>query len=420
MSLRQRCSLPSPHHQTSSPWKLRAKVASGTCTVPYRRSVCSGTITTSAAIYPDEVPESTQRSRQTTKVARVLPRSRSDSPQHAVQTTQSLRAPVVKSLGLHRRHSPLAELPTLLSRHLKGRRRATLSGLHVSNREPTNASSTPHDGKTDDGRELMLPHQGQCGKENNSAGVLLRFQNNEAAMVSLAELGGSVVPRHVECADAGHLNKNKTVDPELVEAAMLAGLDSTRVLKSSQATARLLLLHILQSSRARCGVTTDSEGAVISETGGIGRATIERLFFASLPKDLIEVVAVQEIIEADATNDFLRLLAAKGSCNADVGFCMHGSNVSDVTALAGKSHQFASQSAGENDENAERCMLIVLIIAGSSFACNENAALPTCLVTYRLSDQGNSLAHGARQKRFEEVLDHAVERAALLSEESVH
>jgi len=207
--------------------------------------------------------------------------------------------------------------------------------------------------------------------------------------------------------------RKATVDPELVEAAMIAGFDGEKILKSSQATARMLLLNSLHCISTCSGHTAGSKGLSLSPAGEVGRVAVERLLFSSLPKDLIEIVNVQHVAQPDATNDFLRLLAVKASSNVDVRFRM-GERTSKTTSLAGRAHQLASHSAEEHDEQH---MFLVLVIADQHGSFKEREALLNCMVTYRLSDHGKSLAHDARQKQFEEALGLASERADMLAEE---
>jgi len=229
------------------------------------------------------------------------------------------------------------------------------------------------------------------------------------------ELDHEVIVRKV---DETHLDAHKDsaiAEVELINATMTADFDNKGIVHSSQATARLLLLNSFYRSLSCCEGAAGSRGAANNEPVEIGMAAIKRLFFSSLPKDLVEIVNVKYVVQADTTNDFLRLLASKGSFNIDVMFCCQGKPLSESTSLAGRAHQLAS--ANQNDKNGNRRMFVVLFNKDWHCTFSEDRALPTCLITYRLSDHSKSLDHSSQRKRFSEVLDLAAEQASLLAED---
>jgi len=195
-----------------------------------------------------------------------------------------------------------------------------------------------------------------------------------------------------------------TVKIELIKEAMTAGFDNKGLLQSSQATARLLLLDL---SRRCCAGTAGSRELFFNAAVEIGVSAIERLFFSSLPKELVEIVNVQYVAQAYATNNFLQLLASEGSFDIDVMFCSHGIPLSESTSLAGSAHQLAS--ADQNDENGNQRMFLVLCKKDLHGAFSEDKALSTCLITYRGSDHSKSLDHISQRKQFSDALDLAAE-----------
>lgn len=189
---------------------------------------------------------------------------------------------------------------------------------------------------------------------------------------------------------------------DLFQAALAAGVDDKTIVSWAQAAARLILISAW-SSQAGVSEKIGKQGPFRVETGTSGRATIERIFFNSLPKDMIEIVSVEHVAHPDAMTSFLRLLVDKGSWDLGVMFSMDGTSFSDIAPLAGIAHRLASRCV---DEDGHWRMFIVLVA--------HHEILPPFQVTYRLTPLGKGLTESAQQERFERVEGAAVECAAML------
>jgi len=324
-----------------------------------------------------------------------LQRSCCESPETVLEACQRLREEVEACLISDQ------ELPTLLSRHCAD---VTAEGKPMQPSIPMA------------GAKMTKPLVSNVTRAKTAIVPLVRSTvelHDDIKVPSRIEMERQVTVRKVDETHSDTYKGSAKVDSELIEAAMTSGFDNKRTLKSSQATARLLLLNTFYISRSGC---EGAAGSFISEPVEIGMAAIERLFLSSLPKNLVDIVNVQYVAQADATNNFLRLLASEGSFNIDVMFCSHGNPVSESTSLASRAHQRAS--ADQHDENGNRRMFVVLFNKDSHCIFSEDKALSTCLITYRLSVHSNRLDHSSQWKLFGEILDLAVEHVRLLAQDT--
>jgi len=341
-----------------------------------------------------------------------LQRACCESPGIVVDTCQRLKASVPQSAGQQCCQSPMAlacllptncslishqELPTLLSRHyadmmVEGKpsqRRASLQSILMGEAKMCEPS-VPNVTRT---KLAIVPLVRSKVELHDDINI---------TVTPRIELDHEVIVRRVDETHSDAHKDSAIAEVELINAAMIADFDNKGIVHSSQATARLLLLNSFYRSLSCCEGAAGSRGASISEPVQIGMAAIERLFFSSLPKDLVEIVNVKYVAQADATNNFLRLLVSEGSFNIDAMFCSQGKPLSESTFLAGRAHQLAS--ANQNDEDSNCRMFVVLFNKDLHCTFSEDRALPTCLITYRLSDHSKSLEHSARWKRFTEAL----------------
>jgi hypothetical protein len=199
-------------------------------------------------------------------------------------------------------------------------------------------------------------------------------------------------------------SQNPTVDAELLQSALRGIFASNKKVDVSTATASLVLLHDLLPKR----VTDQCLENGPRKPQEIGRALLEKLFHASLPKDLVEIISMQRVVQPSCARSFVQLLATRG-CALDLNIMFKCSNAEEsaCTPWAGAAHQ---QGSGNADEHGNWHMYISLVAIDRQL--NHKEVLNVRWVTYRLVESCRHLDQQALAHDFQHAIDKEMDRIA--------